>query len=108
MNVILQRIVECLELAQTDEVLLYHAIERYNLATWGLMALVASRDAGQIILSVDEEQELMRVREFLLRHLPELKSKMESGEMVEAKARATTPEEAMFDIMEELLAELKG
>ena len=115
MNVILQRVIEYLELAQQNEKkgLYYHAVERYNLATWGLMTLVASRDAGEITLSVDEEQELMRIREFLFRHLPELFSKMHNGQSggtmgsnLDPKVRDTA-EEAMFDIMDELLAELK-
>ncbi len=112
MNVILKRILEYLELAQQNEKkgLYYHAIERYNLAAWGLMALVSSRDAGQITLSDEEESEVMKVREFLLRHLPVLKGKMQNGQnggTMGAKVRDTA-EEAMFDIMDELLAELKG
>ena len=112
MNVILQRILEYLDRAAQNEKkgLYYHAVERYNLAAWGLMSLVASRDAGQITLSVDEEQELIRIKEFLNQHLPELFSKMhngQSGGTMGAKARDTA-EEAMFDIMDELLAELKG
>ncbi len=111
MNSILQRVIEYLELAQQNEKkgLYYHAVERYNLATWGLVTLVASRDSGEITLSDDEEQELMKIREFLFRHLPVLKSKMQnglSGGTMGAKVRDTA-EEAMFDIMDELLAELK-
>ena len=112
MNVILQRITELFELADQNEKkgLYFHAVERYNRIAELLMVLVVSRDAGQITLSVDEEQELMRIREFLFRHLPELFSKMhngQSGGTMGAKARDTA-EEAMFDIMDELLAELKG
>ncbi len=112
MNVILQRIIEALDLAEQNEKsgLYYHAIERYNLVAELLMTLVLSRDAGQITLSADEEGELMRTREFLLRHLPVLRSKMQNGQSggtMGAEARDTA-EEAMFDIMDELLAELKG
>ncbi len=112
MNVILQRILEYLELAQQNEKkgLYYHAVERYSLVAGLVVALVSSRDVGQVVLRDEEEHELIRIREFLRRHLPVLKSKMQnglSGGTMGAKVKDTA-EEAMFDIMDELLAELKG
>ncbi len=112
MNVILQRTLQYINLAERNEKegLYYHAVERYNLVAWGLMTLVSSRDAGQIVLSDKEERELIRIREFLRRHLPVLRSKMQnglSGGTMGVKVRDTA-EEAIFDIMDELLAELKG
>ncbi len=112
MNVALQGILEYLELAQQNEKkgLYYHAVERYSLVAGLVVALLSLRDAGQTTLSDDEEQELMKIREFLFRHLPVLKSKMQnglSGGTMGAKVKDTA-EEAMFDIMDELLAELKG
>ncbi len=109
MNVILQRIIALLELADQDEKrgFYYHAVERYNMIAGILLALVLSRDAGQITLSVDEEQELMVIRECLIKGLPVLRGKMQNGGAMGAKVKDTA-EEAMFDIMDELLAELKG
>ncbi len=115
MNVTLQRILsilEYLELAQQNEKkgLYYHAVERYNLVAGLTVNLVLSRDVGEITLSHDEEVELMKIREFLFQHLPVLRSKMQnglSGGTMGAKVRDTA-EEAVFDIMDELLAELKG
>ncbi len=112
MNVILQRIIEYMVLAEGNEKkgLYYHAGERYRLVAGLVVALLSLRDAGQTTLSDDEEQELMKIREFLFRHLPVLKSKMQnglSGGTMGAKVKDTA-EEAMFDIMDELLAELKG
>ena len=111
MNVILQRILEYLDLAEKSEKrgLYYHAVERYNLVAELLLTLVLSRDAGQGVLSDEEERELIRIREFLFQHLPVLMAKMHNGQIggtMGVKVRDTA-EEAMFDMMDELLSELK-
>ncbi len=112
MNAILQRIIELIELAEQNEKkgLYFHALEKYNRVAELLMTLVVSRDVGQITLSDDEEQELMKIREFLFRHLPVLRNKMFnglSGGTMGAKVRDTA-EEAILDAMDELLDALKG
>ena len=112
MNFLLERIIELLEVAERNEEkgLYYHAVERYNLVAELLMTLVSSRVARQITLSDDEEGEMMRIREFLLEHLPELRSKVQNGQSegtTGSEVRATA-EDAMFDNMDVLLFELKG
>ena len=112
MNATLQRILELLELSDQNEKkgLYFHAVEKYNRVAELLMTLVLLRDAGQITLSADEEQELIKIREFLFRHLPDLLSKMhngQSGGTMGTKVRDTA-EEALLDAMDELLDALKG
>ena len=105
MNFLLERIIELLEVAERNEEkgLYYHALEKYNLVTELFL------NAGQITLSADEQGEMMRIREFLLEHLPELRSKIQNGQGrgTTGSEVLATAEDAMFDNMDVLLFELK-